>query len=41
MEMDIKEFITNNYNYISAIATNEYNKEKIRFYIKIMMLMIL
>ena len=25
--MDIKEFITNNYNYISAIATNEYNKE--------------
>ena len=28
MEMDIKEFITNNYNYISAIATNEYNKEK-------------
>ena len=26
--MDIKEFITNNYNYISAIATNEYNKEK-------------
>ena len=28
MEMDIKEFITNNYNYISAIATNEYNKEQ-------------
>ena len=28
MEMKIKEFITNNYNYISAIATNEYNKEK-------------
>ena len=28
MEMDIKEFITNNYNYISAIVTNEYNKEK-------------
>ena len=28
MEMEIKEFITNNYNYISAIATNEYNKEK-------------
>ena len=28
MEMDIKEFIKNNYNYISAIATNEYNKEK-------------
>ena len=28
MEMDIKEFINNNYNYISAIATNEYNKEK-------------
>ena len=28
MEMDIKEFITNNYNYISAIATNEYDKEK-------------
>ena len=28
MDMDIKEFITNNYNYISAIATNEYNKEK-------------
>ena len=28
MEMDINEFITNNYNYISAIATNEYNKEK-------------
>ena len=27
MEMEIKEFITNNYNYISAIATNEYNKE--------------
>ena len=26
--MNIKEFITNNYNYISAIATNEYNKEK-------------
>ena len=26
--MDIKEFINNNYNYISAIATNEYNKEK-------------
>ena len=26
--MEIKEFITNNYNYISAIATNEYNKEK-------------
>ena len=28
MEMEIKEFINNNYNYISAIATNEYNKEK-------------
>ena len=28
MEMDIKEFINNNYNYITAIATNEYNKEK-------------
>lgn len=26
--MDIKEFINNNYNYIGAIATNEYNKEK-------------
>ena len=26
--MEIKEFVTNNYNYISAIATNEYNKEK-------------
>ena len=26
--MKIKEFITNNYNYISAIAANEYNKEK-------------
>ena len=26
--MDINEFITENYNYISAIATNEYNKEK-------------
>ena len=26
--MEIKEFITNNYNYIIAIATNEYNKEK-------------
>ena len=26
--MEIKEFITNNYNYISAIAVNEYNKEK-------------
>ena len=26
--MEIREFITNNYNYISAIATNEYNKEK-------------
>ena len=26
--MEIKEFITNNYNYISAIATNEYKKEK-------------
>ena len=26
--MEINEFITNNYNYISAIATNEYNKEK-------------
>lgn len=26
--MDIKEFINNNYNYISAIAVNEYNKEK-------------
>ena len=26
--MDIKEFINNNYNYIAAIATNEYNKEK-------------
>ena len=28
MEMEIREFITNNYNYITAIATNEYNKEK-------------
>ena len=28
MKMKIKEFITNKYNYISAIATNEYNKEK-------------
>ena len=28
MGMEIKKFITNNYNYISAIATNEYNKEK-------------
>ena len=28
MEMEIREFITNNYNYIAAIATNEYNKEK-------------
>ena len=26
--MEIKEFITENYNYISAIAANEYNKEK-------------
>ena len=26
--MEIKEFINNNYNYISAIALNEYNKEK-------------
>ena len=26
--MDIKEFINKNYNYIAAIATNEYNKEK-------------
>ena len=26
--MEIKEFVTNNYNYITAIATNEYNKEK-------------
>ena len=26
--MEIKEFINNNYNYIVAIATNEYNKEK-------------
>ena len=26
--MIINEFITENYNYISAIATNEYNKEK-------------
>ncbi len=26
--MDIKEFISENYNYIKAIATNEYNKEK-------------
>ena len=26
--MEIKEFINNNYDYISAIATNEYNKEK-------------
>lgn len=26
--MEIKEFISNNYNYIAAIATNEYNKEK-------------
>ena len=28
MGMNIKEFITENYNYISAIATNEYNKDK-------------
>ena len=28
MEMEIKEFINNNYNYISDIATNEYNKKK-------------
>ena len=28
MGMNIKEFINNNYNYISAIAVNEYNKEK-------------
>ena len=28
MEMEIKEFITNNYNYISTITVNEYNKEK-------------
>ena len=28
MNMNIKEFITENYNYIGAIATNEYNKEK-------------
>ena len=28
MGMEINKFITNNYNYISAIATNEYNKEK-------------
>ena len=28
MEMEIREIIKNNYNYISAIATNEYNKEK-------------
>ena len=26
--MNMNEFITENYNYISAIATNEYNKEK-------------
>ena len=26
--MNINEFITENYNYIRAIATNEYNKEK-------------
>ena len=26
--MIINDFITENYNYISAIATNEYNKEK-------------
>ena len=26
--MNINEFITENYNYISAIAVNEYNKEK-------------
>ena len=26
--MKIKEFINNNYNYITAIAINEYNKEK-------------
>ena len=26
--MNINEFITENYNYISAIATNEYNKQK-------------
>ena len=26
--MNINNFITENYNYISAIATNEYNKEK-------------
>ena len=28
MDMKIKEFINNNYNYITAIAVNEYNKEK-------------
>ena len=27
MDMNIKEFITENYNYIAAIAANEYNKE--------------
>ena len=26
--MKIKEFINNNYNYITSIAVNEYNKEK-------------
>ena len=26
--MNINEFITENYNYITAIAVNEYNKEK-------------
>ena len=26
--MSINEFITENYNYIKAVATNEYNKEK-------------
>ena len=25
--MNINEFITENYNYIKAIATNEYNKD--------------
>ena len=28
MNMEIKKFINNNYDYISAIAVNEYNKDK-------------
>ena len=28
MDMEIKEFINNNYDYIKAIATHEYNKDK-------------